>query len=122
MKKSLVLGLVAVVFGFVALDSVDAGQHVKVVVQKQCYQPVKVCHPTPVCHYPPVKVCYPTPVYQPCHVYYGQSCHFWTTCCYEPTYGCQVYYSPTYSCNFYWCAPHNCYYPVSYCPLGRYTF
>ena len=56
----------------------------------------------------------------PC--YKGKGCNFWTNCCWNQSYGCNLYWCPTEYCWFYWCQPHGCYLPVEYVPCGGYVF
>jgi hypothetical protein len=101
MKKTMLLGLFALVFGLFAVGSADAGY---------CYGGYRGYYaPT---YYAPGN----------CHAYYGRHCNFYNNYYYDAGYGCNLYYSPSYHCNYYWCAPHSCYYPVSYCPFGVYAF
>lgn len=48
--------------------------------------------------------------------------HRWARSSFNAGYGCNVYYDAAEATSYYWCPPDNCYYPVSYCPYGRYTF
>ena len=56
----------------------------------------------------------------PC--YKGKGCHFWTSYCWNDSYGCNLYWCPTEYCWFYWCQPYECYLPVEYVPCGGYVF
>lgn len=56
------------------------------------------------------------------HGYYykGRDHHHWSREYFSNRYGCTVYTDPGCGCDYYWCQPDSCYYPVSYCPYGRY--
>jgi hypothetical protein len=56
----------------------------------------------------------------PC--YKGKYCNFYTTSCWNQSYGCNLYWCPTDACWFYWCQPYGCYLPVEYVPCGGYVF
>jgi hypothetical protein len=56
----------------------------------------------------------------PC--YKGKHCNFYTTWCWNESYGCNLYWCPTETCWFYWCQPHGCYLPIEYVPCGGYVF
>src|SRR5262249_29475674 len=55
--------------------------------------------------------------------YYRGSQHYhWQHRYYNSRYGCWTYYDPCVRGYYYWCQPASCYYPVSYCPYGRYCW
>jgi hypothetical protein len=37
-------------------------------------------------------------------------------------YGAYCYYDEYTRCEYYFCVPDDCYYPISYCPYGRYSW
>ena len=54
--------------------------------------------------------------------YRGRNCCFWNYRCWSSSYGCYCFYDPCCSSYYYWCSPDSCYYPISYCPHGRYSW
>src|SRR5262245_47059271 len=58
------------------------------------------------------------------HGYYyrGHQHYHWQHRYYNSRYGCWTYYDPCVRNYYYWCQPASCYYPVSYCPYGRYCW
>jgi hypothetical protein len=48
-------------------------------------------------------------------------CH-WSYSCWLPSCGCTCYYCPCTLVYYYWCAPDECWYPITYCPYGRFVF
>ena len=55
-------------------------------------------------------------------VYFNHGYKFWSSYCWNPTYRCYTYWCPQISCNYYWCVPDRCYYPITYCPYGRFRW
>jgi hypothetical protein len=37
-------------------------------------------------------------------------------------YGTYCYYDEYTRCEYYFCEPDSCYYPMSYCPYGRFSW
>lgn len=56
------------------------------------------------------------------YFYKGKEHSHWSYHCYDKRYGCECYYCPCTCCYYYWCQPDDCYYPVSYCPHGKYCW
>jgi hypothetical protein len=56
------------------------------------------------------------------HHHHHKHGHHWARSRYYASYGCTLYYDEDEDCYYYWCQPDNCYYPVSYCPYGRYSW
>jgi hypothetical protein len=56
------------------------------------------------------------------HFYHGRHHDHWSYFCWDGRYGCRVYYDPGVCCYYYYCVPDDCYYPVTYCPYGRYSW
>jgi len=52
----------------------------------------------------------------------GDHHRHWSSQYYHRTHGCTVYYCPSTRCEYYWCVPDRCYYPLTYCPYGRYSW
>jgi hypothetical protein len=52
----------------------------------------------------------------------GKSGHQWGRKLFDKRYGCKVYFDTDSGCWCYWCPPDDCYYPVDYCPYGKYTW
>jgi hypothetical protein len=46
----------------------------------------------------------------------------WWTSKWSSKYGCKCYFDRECGGWFYRCVPDDCYYPLTYCPYGRYTF
>jgi hypothetical protein len=56
------------------------------------------------------------------YFYHGRHHDHWSYFCFDWRYGCRVYYDPGVCCYYYYCVPDDCYYPVSYCPYGRFSW
>ncbi len=56
------------------------------------------------------------------YFYHGRYHSHWSYFCWDWRYGCRVFFDPGVRCYFYYCAPDDSYYPVSYCPYGRYSW
>jgi hypothetical protein len=56
------------------------------------------------------------------YYYKGKDHSHWSYRCYDRRYGCTCYYDSGLCCYYYWCEPDDCYYPVSYCPYGKYSW
>jgi hypothetical protein len=54
------------------------------------------------------------------YFYRGHNHSHWSRQCYSSQYGCTVYWDSGCSSWYYYCNTDSCYYPVSYCPYGRY--
>lgn len=54
--------------------------------------------------------------------YKGEHNHFWSSRYWSDQYGCYLHWCPRTRCWFYWCEPFECYYPIDYCPIGRYAY
>src|SRR5438105_299283 len=54
--------------------------------------------------------------------YKGKEHDHWSERCYNERYGCETFYCPCTLCWYYFCVPDCCYYPVSYCPYGKFRF
>jgi hypothetical protein len=54
------------------------------------------------------------------YYYKGKHNHHWHTHRYYADYGCELYNDGDEW--YYWCQPDDCYYPVSYCPYGKYNW
>jgi hypothetical protein len=52
----------------------------------------------------------------------GKNHHHWSSHRYDKRYGCYCYYDSDLGCSYYWCEPDDCYYPMSYCPYGKYSW
>jgi hypothetical protein len=46
----------------------------------------------------------------------------WSRCVWIPRYRAYCYWDAGTTQYYYWCQPRNCYYPVTYCPTGRYDY
>jgi hypothetical protein len=56
-------------------------------------------------------------------VYYNGFRHFhWSRVYWDARYGTHLYFDPYTAQYYYWCAPHYRFYPVTYVPLGVYSF
>ena len=56
------------------------------------------------------------------YYYKGRNSFFWSQQGWYPSYGCYLYWNPSYNSYYYWCRPDGYYYPISYCPYGRYSW
>ncbi|MGE3806448.1 MAG: hypothetical protein AB7K24_17405 [Gemmataceae bacterium] len=56
------------------------------------------------------------------YCYQGYQHQHWSYKCWAPTYGCYVYWDPCLRSYYYWCVPDNCWYPVTYCPYGKFAW
>ena len=56
------------------------------------------------------------------YCYNGFNHNHWSHSCWVPHYGCNCYWCPCATAWYYWCAFDGCWYPVSYCPYGKYVF
>ena len=48
-------------------------------------------------------------------------CH-WTYKCWFVDCGCYCNWCPSTCCYYYYCVPDLCWYPISYCPYGKYVW
>jgi hypothetical protein len=69
----------------------------------------------------PYYVTYATP-FKFGYFYPGFNHNHWQSRTWSDRYRCFMYFDPGLNCSFYWCGPDNCFYPVTYCPYGRYNF
>lgn len=56
------------------------------------------------------------------YYYPGKYHNHWSKSCWLPSYGCTGYWCPSTQVWYYWCQPDCCYYPVSYCPYGKFCW
>jgi hypothetical protein len=54
--------------------------------------------------------------------YKGKEHYHWSKKVWFEKYGCYCYWDPYVSCYYYYCVPDDCYYPVDYCPHGKYCW
>jgi hypothetical protein len=54
--------------------------------------------------------------------YRGREHYHWTKKVYFEKYGCHCYWDPYICCYYYFCVPDDCYYPIDYCPYGKYCW
>jgi hypothetical protein len=54
--------------------------------------------------------------------YDGHKHNHWSRTYWDNRYGAYLYYDPFALAWYYWCAPQNAFYPVSYVPMGTYSF
>ena len=54
--------------------------------------------------------------------YQGVHNRFWSSRYWSDRHGCYLYWCPRTLGWFYWCEPFACYYPIEYCPTGRYAY
>jgi len=48
--------------------------------------------------------------------------HRWSSRTWDKRYGCNLYCDAGSGCWYYWCPPDDCYYPIDYCPYGKYSW
>ncbi|MBL8799483.1 MAG: hypothetical protein JNM56_36715 [Planctomycetia bacterium] len=54
--------------------------------------------------------------------YKGFNHAHWSHSNWNAKFGCNTYWCPSVASYYYWCAPDHCWYPVSYCPYGKYAW
>jgi hypothetical protein len=52
----------------------------------------------------------------------GKNHNHWSSWRWSSKYGCKCYFDRGCGSWFYFCVPDDCYYPVTYCPYGKYVF
>lgn len=56
------------------------------------------------------------------YYYHGKHHNHWTVRRWDAHRNCWIYWDGYYRQWYYWCHPHQRYYPLTYCPYGRYRF
>lgn len=56
------------------------------------------------------------------YCYSGPTHTHWVSTGFSHDLGCTVYFCPCTQVWYYWCPLDNCFYPITYCPHGKYVF